>query len=209
MSDDEKPPLEVARERTLEALGHHFAHDRLSEDELDRRMREAAGARTTGALRALVADLPQTGPLAPVELPTGMAHRRRVQRLTAFLGETRRNGAWLPAERITVRAILGEVRLDLTDAKLAPVTEIRCTAIAGRIRVLVPWAVELETSGSTIRGEFTDRQRDPDAPPSDEPRIRVTGLALMGEVRVTRAPKPGSRADGARRLPPTRPRTTS
>src|SRR6185436_16738578 len=50
--------LERERERTIELLSQHFAHDNLSLDELERRMEQVYRASSLPALRDLTRDLP-------------------------------------------------------------------------------------------------------------------------------------------------------
>lgn len=53
------------RERTAEALRRHTADGRLTPDELEERLGEAYGARTTADLERLTVDLPAVVPAAP------------------------------------------------------------------------------------------------------------------------------------------------
>jgi hypothetical protein len=53
------------RERVAERLREHFAAGRLTSEELDERVEAALGAKTTGELRAVLADLPEPTPASP------------------------------------------------------------------------------------------------------------------------------------------------
>ena len=60
------------RERTVDVLRAGFAEGRLREDELEKRVARAYGARTVGELMLLVADLPQGPQVMPVvQAPPG------------------------------------------------------------------------------------------------------------------------------------------
>jgi hypothetical protein len=66
MADRPSPPtLASLREQTIDALCQHFADDRLSMAELERRLDRATTARTRGELAALLNDLPSAGAPAP------------------------------------------------------------------------------------------------------------------------------------------------
>lgn len=53
------------RERVAERLREHFAAGRLTSEELDERVAAALGAKTTGELRGVMADLPEPAPAGP------------------------------------------------------------------------------------------------------------------------------------------------
>src|SRR2546430_15476669 len=63
------------RERVAREIREHFAAGRLTEEELDERVKAAYEARTEGELRALRADLPQL-PATRAELKAELAERR-------------------------------------------------------------------------------------------------------------------------------------
>ena len=53
------------REQVAERLREHFAAGRLTSEELDERVDAALKAKTVGELRAVMADLPEPGPVGP------------------------------------------------------------------------------------------------------------------------------------------------
>jgi Domain of unknown function (DUF1707) len=53
------------REQVAERLREHFAAGRLTSEELDERVDAALNAKTVGELRAVMADLPEPGPVGP------------------------------------------------------------------------------------------------------------------------------------------------
>jgi hypothetical protein len=57
------------RERVAERLREHYAAGRLSADELDERLSTTLSAKTFGDLRAVLADLPEPGPIGPEGWP--------------------------------------------------------------------------------------------------------------------------------------------
>nr|WP_244465509.1 hypothetical protein [Corynebacterium xerosis] len=67
-------------------------------------------------------------------------------------------------------------------------------AIMGGIEIIVPEDIRLTVQGTGLMGGFgTSKSRDVviaghDLPP-DAPRVRVTGIALMGGVDVRRVPR--------------------
>lgn len=198
-------PLEARRERTIDALCAHFAHDHLTDLELEQRLDLAHTAATTAELDALLADLPVlAAPATPgsVPQPSGLVLARpdavRAQEtVLAIMGNTARQGEWTPARTLDVASIMGEVRLDFREAHFAPgTTELRAFALMGAVKITVPPGVRVESSGIGIMGAFEGH--DAGAVPAGAPTLRITGLALMGAVEV-RARRPGESAAEARR----------
>ncbi|MFC3849190.1 DUF1707 domain-containing protein [Corynebacterium hansenii] len=108
-----------------------------------------------------------------------------------------RNGDWIcPPTHYSV-AVMGGIDIDLRHARLeSDETEIIAVAIMGGIDIYVPEDVRLTVQGTGLMGGFgSSTSRDVviaghDLPP-DAPRVRVTGLALMGGVDVHRVPRNG------------------
>lgn len=193
--------VDVARERTIQALCHHYAHDRLTVDELDTLLGRAQRATEVGELDALLVGLPVIS-ATPARVTDGgviarlgdtpALDRRREERIATIMGETRRTGAWTVPEHLRVVAVMADVKLDLTEARLGPRTVIDCSAWMAEVRVLVPPGVRLETAGGTFMGSFTERWGTEDDLPSDAPVVRVVGLSVMADVAVKVA-APGQR----------------
>lgn len=183
----------VARERTIQALCHHYAHDRLTVEELDALLSRAQVATDTRELDALLAGLPAVtamparvdgGEVVAQLGPPGTPARRREERIATIMGEVRRTGSWTVPEHLRIVAVMSDVKLDLTEALLGPVTTIECSAWMAEVRVLVPPGVRLEAAGGAFLGSFTERWGTDGALPSDAPVVRVVGLAVMAEVAV-------------------------
>src|SRR6266851_8038773 len=99
--------LFIDRERVIAALTRHFANDNLTETDFEARLESVYAATTTRELEAITADLPMHAQGAEVK---------------AFLsGQERKLTGVLPRE-LTVRARLGYVELDLTQATFEQAT---------------------------------------------------------------------------------------
>lgn len=183
--------FERARERTLQALGLHFAYNDLSMEDLERRLELAVRATSFGELEALEAHLP---PLSEARSAGGDAMQLRVVDdekvpprgvLAAFMGGTERKGRWLVPKHLKVWAVMGGVELDLRNARFAPgVTEIEVTAIMGGVSIAVPHDVGVESTGVAFAGGFVTDAGDPDALDEGRPIIRLSGMACMGGVEA-------------------------
>ena len=195
------PQLEVARERAIQALCAHFAHDRLTTEQVDERLERAQKARSLAELDVLLADLPalhlerigepaRTHAVAPPAEPPEASRR-----ILAFMAEVKRTGVWAPPRELRASAIMGSVTLDLRDAKLSPgVTEIRVFALMGEVKIIVPPGVRVESTAMAILASVSDDIYEPAGDARDAPIIRLTGSAIMAEVK-TRLRMPRQRLD--------------
>jgi hypothetical protein len=189
--------LNEQRDRTIQTLIDHFAEDRLTMEELERRLDVAHRALKTAELDALTSDLPAlTAPAPPAPAPapaTPPAPRRQTipageetqnQVLVAVMGGVTKKGRWTPARRTFVIAFMGGAELDFRDAILpAGVTEVQIFTIWGGVEIIVPPGTRVDSSGVAIMGGF-EHVPGPPVDDPDAPVIRVTGLALMAGVEV-------------------------
>ncbi len=130
-----------------------------------------------------------------------------VETVAAVLGQASRKGEWEPADITRVFAFCGQADLDFTRALLPPgVTEVQAYTLCGSARIVVPEGLEVEVTGSALLGEFkqstrvsrarrllrrtlraargdVDYEDEPEVE-EDPPLLRVTGLALLGGVKV-------------------------
>ena len=177
---------EHERAKVIDALTEHFAHDRLTMEELEARLDKVYAASTSSALSAVLADLPALTPptavaAAPVVHPA--TDSRPAKTLVAFMSGVQRKGPWAVPQTINAIAIMGGIELDMRFAQLtAPVTEIQIFALMGGVEVIVPPGVRVESDGFAIMGAFGNEVGDPASP--NAPVIRLTGFALMGGVEV-------------------------
>ena len=184
------PP--AARERVVQDLADHFAQDRLTMPEYERRVELAYRADSTDALRELTRDLAplvpaqmtQPAPLvAPAGVSTGLATRAKT--FFALMSGVVRRGKWTVPARMRAIACMGGIGLDLREAILtASVTDIYVFALMGGVEIIVPPNVRLETDGFAIMGGFEDQLKDPASGDPNLPLIRVHGLAIMGGVEA-------------------------
>lgn len=180
-------PLEMQRERTIELLSRHFAHDALSLDELERRVELAYRARSPGELRDLVRDLPDSSEDAPpvARAPLPEAFTPEQDRIVSIMTETKRRGMWRPARHIDLWSVMSDTRLDLTEAVLSPgVTEIDVSAVMTAIRVIVPPGVRVVVQTDSFMSSVSDESIEPPQVGSGAPVVRLTGFAIMSEIKV-------------------------
>jgi hypothetical protein len=188
------PELEADRERVIQTLCAHFAHDNLTTQELELRFEHAYQAQTNAELSALVAGLPALPPeaLAPAPL-YGVAPRtlpdQPEKRHLVVMSNIRKRGQWTPARDTKVTCVMGSAKFDLREAYILDgVTHFHLNVVMGEVELIVPPGLRVEADGLAIMGEFDDAHAadlsDPNAPV-----IRVTGSVIMGAARIkTRLP---------------------
>jgi Predicted membrane protein (DUF2154). len=197
MADVPVPSLTRARELKIEELSTYFANDDLSLDDLERRIELVYKASSVVELETITADLrasvmvPQdlvrarvvpgtAGAPATYEVPNG--------RILALMSSSRRVGRWALPRRLDVLAIMSDTRIDLTQAALPPgFSEIKVRAVMTSLRVIVPPGVRVVVDAHSVMADVQSSADEPtpDMPPSaSAPIIRLTGFALMSEVKV-------------------------
>ena len=177
-------PIEQVRERVVEALSEHFARDNLSLDDLETRMARVYSARTPAEVDSILDGLPAlaVGAPVPVQADSYAPVPKLRERMIAIMSSVMRRGLWKVPRRLRVVSVMGSVQLDLRQAELPPVTEIRAFILMGELSVRVPPNARLETDGTAIMGAFEDRVHEAGVAGPDAPVVRVTGIAIMGGV---------------------------
>lgn len=187
---DEKRALvatPAGRDRAIALLQDHYARSHLEVAEYERRVELAERATTDAALTALFADLPALPSPPGSETSSG----RVTSTVSALLGATSRRGRWRVPSLVKVRAVLGSIELDLSEAEIASgETVIEVTAILGNVVVTVPEGLAVDMEGSAILGSF-DQLVMSAASRRDGRRLRIIGTARLGSVDVIVKKKTG------------------
>ena len=128
----------------------------------------ALSARTAGELLPLTADLPVAGTIGPMPAVQDKP-------VIAILSSDSRLGRWAVPPQLRAVAVMGSVKLDLTEAvPTARETHFTCVSVMGEITIVVP---EASTSGWTERRSWVnDRPRTQDSSGrgrAGHPRARV------------------------------------
>lgn len=203
-------PFEQDRQSTIDALSEHFAGDRLTVDEFERRVDVAHRARSHDELRSLLEDLPAPSRgLTPRGVPVpaegssySVAHESAVKDhavVMAVMGGTGRKGRWTPARRNLVMAVMGGAELDFREAILPPgVTEVTVYTMWGGVDIVVPPDLHVESTGFAVMGGFEFGAEEQLPPQPGAPSLRISGVAVMGGVDIT-VRRQGETARDARR----------
>ncbi len=163
----------------MDTLARHFAHDELTEEDLEARLERVYAANTLAELHAVLADLPadlSNGTAAPV----AVAERGSGAITAWFSGQQRKVSGTVP-RALQVRARLGYVELDLTRATLEPgITTIDVRPFMGYVQIRLPPGCRVESEGWAVFGYFAlkgSEQSDADDAASV---VRLTGRAIFG-----------------------------
>jgi hypothetical protein len=194
MSSPHQPvPIAAARERTIELLSAHFANDELTIDELDLRLERAYAATSIAQLEALTADLSDERSTAqqPRIVPSSVAMDRPQEsgRIVAILSETQRSGLWAVPPELEVTATMSTLTLDLRSALLSPgVTDLRLRAVMASVQIILPPGVRVVESVRAFMASVTDDSYSVLTADPAVPVIRLSGHAVMAEVKVRTRP---------------------
>ncbi len=162
------------RQATTDRLGEAVADGRLGLEEFTDRVDAALVATHQHQLEGLVGDLP-VNPRAGLE--TAPVRERRLG------GGIRRDGDWTVPAHGTWSTLVGDVVLDLREARVgAPVVHIDASTLFGDVELLVPDGILVEVRGRSVFGDV--RQRAGEAAVSGAPRVILTGVSVFGDVRV-------------------------
>ena len=158
----------AARDRVIDVLTRYFANDQLTEAQLEARFQAVYEAKSLRELDAIIADLPALG--APE-----MSDIR-----ATFAGQEPKLAGVVP-RHLTLRARLGYIELDLTQARFEPgVTTIDVGVFSGYVQIRFPPGVRVETSGRAFLGYFAIKGSVRDAPAI----VRIAGRANLGFVEA-------------------------
>ena len=190
------PTLDDARTEVGRVLSDHFAEDRISVEEFERRLELTFKATTVEGVRQQLAGItPETSGSevssyapAPAYVESQVDRKPR-KTLIAIMSGVVRRGRWNVPRHLNVFAFMGGVELDMHDARLGQETHISVFACMGGAEIRVPADVRVECDGMAFMGGFEDRSSEPTYSSPQTPVIRITGFAFMGgvEVKVTRA----------------------
>ena len=198
--------IELDRERVIQTLCAHFAHDNLSTQELELRFEHAYKAGTSAELRALVAGLPalpaDAAPPAPLyAVAPGGRPDPAEKRHLVVMSNVRKKGGWTPARHNKVMCVMGNAKFDLREALiLNGETHFELMVVMGEVELIVPPGLRVECDGFALMGEFDDAHSENLAPPNASV-IRVTGSVVLGSARIkTRLPGESALEAWRRRL---------
>ena len=169
------------REDVAEVLREAAGEGRLSYTELEDRLEETYGARTYGELVKITGDLPNG-----LAQPTTSSLVEAPKQIRVVLSDSKRSGPWRTPQHTDVHAVLGDVKLDYTEAEI-PYRElfIDVHAVMADVTIRVPDDAVVDLDGQPVLGSIKEQGRGvPSTPESKVFHIRAR--AVMADVKVRR-----------------------
>jgi hypothetical protein len=164
------------REQALEHLSTAASDGRLTLEEYSARADRALAARMLAELAELTTDLERPAdPAVPAP-----------EQMTAILSSDHREGQWRVPAQLSVRSVLGDIKIDMQDALLTShTTVIEARTTLGSVEIFVPDGVEVRLTGKTILGEKLSSVQA--VPVPGAPVIEVRATVILGTVKVSPA----------------------
>ena len=185
------------RDQVAEVLNSAFAEGRLTLDEHQERTQAALEAKTFDDLTALTADLV---PLQSLPVHANATGRQLVvsdganpeaDTMSTVMSTVKREGSWRVRARSVANNVMGDIKLDLTQATFdAPVVEVTGTQLMGSMVLRVPLGVTVVDEVTNVLGETSIK--DIGEPDPSMPTIVLKGTNIMSDIKV-RGPKKPSR----------------
>jgi hypothetical protein len=199
--------LELERERVVQELCSAYAHDQLTTGELETRLERVYKSTDRGELATLLMGIPAVNlpvpaprhvpqptytphyaPARPAPDARGRALAPDEARFVSVFSEIKKVGAWVVKPRISARAVLGSLHLDMREAEIPPQgVDIDVDCILADTTIILPPGVGADVDCSSIMATVEDKTKTafPGAP-----RVRVHGGAVMASITVlTKMPK--------------------
>ncbi|MGO4957035.1 DUF1707 SHOCT-like domain-containing protein [Luteococcus sp. Sow4_B9] len=184
------------RNLVAELLNTAYADGRITHEELEERLDATWRARTFGDLTPLTEDLmPAPGQTLRLPAPAPMAAGAggvvvdpsgasdQPDNLVGVLSTARREGSWRLRRRTTGFIMLGDAKIDLTQAVFdAHECIVTVPVVMGDIKIKVPQGVHVRDETTCVMGEVTMKGMVPTPPHA--PTVVLRGLVLLGEIKV-------------------------
>lgn len=167
---------DLDREARISILREAAAEGRITMEEFSERVAAVTEARTVGELARLTDDLP--------EQPS---HRRPTRWLLAVLGSTERSGRLTVGRRVVCLVALGNIDLDLRQARLTERTvTIVVVGVLGSVDVYLPEEFDAEVRAVSILGHANANGNDLARPGS--PLVLLVSLSALMGIDIWRVP---------------------
>lgn len=182
---------DVDRERVADVLRQAAGEGRLTMEELEQRVTAVYTAKTYAELEPLTRDLPAPGRPAPAPVtPTASARPafRPSRFAISIMGGFHRGDSWAVARSLAAITVMGGGKIDLRDAQFTEGrASITAFALMGGIEIITPEDAHVDVRSIGILGGVSHAARGPGQPGGAI--VMVRALALMGGVKVRRAPR--------------------
>lgn len=119
----------------------------------------------------------------PVVIPDSLVPERKGT--LAFVSNVERYGDWVLPRHYRALAVMGNLELDLTRARLgAGTSQIEIVCIMGAVTVIVPPDIRIDCDAIPVVGNLEVRRDAESTMASDAPLVQISGTAFMGSIEV-------------------------
>ena len=187
--------LDQYREEAMDFLAQCYSQDLLTMDDYERRIQLVGNAEGPAQIRDVLFDLQPVvrssgmdpAPGSPTNVPFS-GQTEEDARVITILSSRTVSGNWLQKRYATAVSVLGETTIDMTDEDLPADVQIHVVALMGEVKIYVPLSASVQNSISPILGEVKEKTKRGFLPSSGYgvQRLRITGVAVMGEVKIIR-----------------------
>jgi len=183
------------RQQVLDRLTDAFSLGYLDMDAYEQRVEAATTTQLPVVLDGLVMDLPSNlaeqaaAPQGTVRTAlygsnTALSGLPRMN-TACIMGDKRYSGNWLESDKVTAFTLMGSTRLDLCDCQLPPgPTSIELFTLMGDIHITVPASIPVRFNVTSIMADAKIDRAVNQKVQSATSWIEVSGLVLMGDVKV-------------------------
>ena len=177
-------PTDEARELAIRILTEAFAYDVITDFEFERRLGQLGLATTPATLDAVVADLSTAGGVVRDAMPDYSSLIPTEGRIVGIMSETRRKGPWRVPQRLTIRAIMCDMKIDLRYAAIPPGCSIHVRALMSNVSLIAPPGLIVDFNVDPVLGAAGSDADGGTLAGHGPAHVRINGSAIMAEVRV-------------------------
>ena len=174
---------EAAQERAVRLLTDAYAYDVITDIEFERRLGQLSSAASPAMIDSLIGDLAQRSGLVREAVP-GYAMAPSEGRIVGFMSETRRKGPWRVPQRLLVRAVMSDMKIDLRYAAIPAGCSIEVKALMSSVSIIVPPGLVVAFNIDPFMGNARSDADDMSLGGGGLAHVHVHGSAIMAEVRV-------------------------
>lgn len=169
-------PGEAYRQQALDALSDAYARDLLSFDEFERKAALVAAAQQRSQIDAAVRATDRTD-----DRTAQPQQADRGTNIVAVLGDRKVTGPWLRGRFANIVSVMASNVVDLRDCDLGEHTQLHVVTVMADTTIRIPQDVQIHNEISAIMADMKE-----DGGGSGSRVVRLTGFALMGDVKISR-----------------------
>jgi len=171
--------VEERRDRVVAALGEAFSQGQLSQADYESRVVRAENAVTINELTSAISDLAHQ-PSRKVAVPDEDS-----KDVFVLMSSRSLKGDWPVPRSVSPFVVMGDCHIDFSRVDIPEGgVHINATAIMGSIKISVPQRFAVQSNVSPIMGSYHEDEVLSTRRGEERPVIRISGAAIMGDIRV-------------------------